>query len=392
MQHSSWFRRTVRGGVALTAAAGLLHLAAPAASAAAAAGPAPLAAAAPPAYAADLPSLTTPQVAYDRTANQPAKGVAARGTDGALLYAARSGTGFAPFQSLGGVTVGDPSAVVTSSGNTELIVRGTDNQVYANTVTPSGTVTGYSLVPGLTVTGDIESIVPADEPAGSVRIFARGPEGAVWTNVRRNGSWAGWSSLGGFITSDITASRLYSSIGGNVRIFVRGSDHRVYLNQVSPSGSSGFTAVDDMRVTSNIAIRDSDAINGFEIFARGEDNRVYARNVLVTGSTWKPLDGVSATSDIAVTNRAVYVRGGDNAIYANPQNSGNGSYTGFQRVEGSVTGSPAAFSLQPNGGPLTQYLLARQPDSRLAFNIRPDVGVPTGPFTGYTTISGPTID
>ncbi|RFS81245.1 hypothetical protein D0T12_33275 [Actinomadura spongiicola] len=381
-------------GVTLAAAAGLLPLASPAALAAAVAGPATTAAATPPAYATDLPNLSTPQVAYAQSSQRttitpPAKGVAARGTDGALLYAARSGAGFAPFQSLGGVIVGDPSAVGTSNGSVDLFVRGTDNQVFVNTVTPSGAVTGYSLVPGLTVTGDIESIVPVDEPAGSVRIFARGPEGAVWTNVRRNGSWAGWSSLGGFITSDITASRLFSPIGGSIRIFVRGSDNRVYLNQVSPSGASGFRAVDDMRVTSNIAIRDSDAVNAFEIFARGEDNRVYVRGLAVTGSTWKPLDGVTATSDIAVTSQAVYVRGGDNAIYTNPQNSGNGSFTGFRRVEGPVTGNPAAFT---QAGPFAQYLLARQPNSQLAFNTRADNGAPPAPFTGYTPISGPTID
>ncbi|WP_148350764.1 hypothetical protein [Actinomadura syzygii] len=344
----------------------------------------PATAAAPPAYAADLPNLSTPQVAYDRLANQTAQGVAVRGSDGALLYAARSGSGFAALQSLGGFIVGDPSAVATSNG-TDLFVRGGDNQVYANHVAPSGAVSGYSVVSGLTVTGEIESIVPADEPTGTVRIFARGPEGAVWTNVRRGGSWVGWSSLGGFITSDITAGRLIGPIGGNVRIFVRGSDNRVYLNQISPTGASGFQAIDNMRVTSNIAIRDSDPINALAIFARGEDNRVYTRD-LFSGTPWKPLDGVTATSDIAVTSRALYVRGGDNAVYVNPQNSGNGAYMGFQRVDGSVTGNPAAFTLQPNGGPTTQYLLARQPNNTLAFTT----GGP--PFAGYSPVSGPTID
>ncbi|TYK51402.1 hypothetical protein [Actinomadura decatromicini] len=380
MQRSSWLRRAVRAGVALVAVTSALPLTLSAAGAATAAVPS----AAPPAYAADLPDLSTPQVAYDRLANQTAQGVAVRGTDGALLYAARSGSGFAALQSLGGFIVGDPSAVATSNG-TDLFVRGGDNQVYANHVAPSGAVTGYSVLSGLTVTGEIESIVPADEPTGTVRIFARGPEGAVWTNVRRNGSWVGWSSLGGFITSDITAGRLIGPIGGNVRIFVRGGDNRVYLNQISPTGASGFQAVDNMRVTSNIAIRDSDPINALAIFARGEDNRVYTRD-LFTGTPWKPLDGVTATSDIAVTSRALYVRGGDNAVYVNPQNSGNGAYTGFQRVDGAVTGNPTAFTLQPNGGPLTQYLLARQPNSTLAFTT----GGP--PFGGYTPVSGPTID
>ncbi|WP_067452085.1 hypothetical protein [Actinomadura macra] len=371
MQHLSWVRRVLTGGVALAATIGLLPLASATSSAAAAA--------APPSYAADLPNLSTPQVAYDRDATQPAKGVAARGADGALLYSARSGTGFAPFQSLGGSIVGDPSAVVTPNG-TELFVRGTNDVVYTNTVSSSGAVTGYSAVPGLSVTGEVESIVPRDEPTGSVRLFARGTDGAVWTNVRRSGSWVGWSSLGGSATSDITASRLISTIGGNVRIFVRGSDHRVYLNQVSPTGASGFQPVDGLRVTSNIAIAEDRAINGLQIFARGEDNRVYRRTLALSNATWEPLNGVSATSDIAVNFEVLYVRGSDNAIYVSPSQNKDGA---FQRIEGQVTGNPAAFNNQPNGGS-TQYLLARQPNGALGFNIRPN--------NGYTPISGPAID
>jgi hypothetical protein len=368
------FRRPLTVGVGLATVAGLLSLSSPAAAAAAA----------PPAYAADLPNLSTPQVAYDFSSLQPARGVAARAADGALLYSARSGDGFAPFQSLGGVIVGDPSAVVTSNG-TELFARGTDDRVYTNTVTPSGAITGYSVVPGLTVTGEVESFrAPTGEPAGGVRLFARGTDGAVWTNLRRNGSWAGWTSLGGFITSEITAGRVQT---GGIRIFVRGSDNRVYFHETDGGFVPGWHVLDGLRITSNIAVPEGGLLSGVQIFVRGEDNRVYSR--LVANSTpWQPRSGVSATSDIAVTFEAVYVRGSDNAIYSS-QTTGATSQP-FERVAGEVTGNPAAFTLQPFQGPHNQYLLARQPNGALAFNIR--LAAPGSPFGGYTPIPGPAID
>jgi hypothetical protein len=97
------------------------------------------------------------------------------------------------------------------------------------------------------------------------------------------------------------------------------------------------------------------------------------------------------TSDITATFQAVYVRGSDNAIYTSRRDGTGITYLPFERVEGQVTGNPAAFTLQPSGGPLDEYLLARQPNGALAFNIRP-LGPPGGPFGGYTPIPGRAID
>ncbi|MFI6713116.1 hypothetical protein ACIBF7_42265 [Nonomuraea sp. NPDC050478] len=373
-----WLRRPLAAGTALALTLGLLAFGSPAA----AAGPPP------PAYAAGLPDLSTPRVAHDYTLTRSAKGVAARGADGSLLYSTFSGGVFGPFQSLGGVIVGDPNVVVTSYG-TEFYVRGTDDQVYTNTITPSGVVTGYSIVPGLRVTGEVEAIVAFDEPPASVKLFARGTDGAVWTNVRRNGAWVGWRSLGGFATSDITASRGFFTLPFNVRVFVRGSDNRVYFSNVSANTATAFEPIGDLRVTSNIAVRDDFGINAYEIAARGEDNRVWTMNLVTIGATWQPLDGLTATSDIALATNFLYVRGPDNAVYAYRRDR----VVGYERVDGEATGNPAAFATAPNGGPHDQTLLARLTSGALATNFRPYVnGQPAGQFGGYTTIAGPPVD
>ncbi|WP_157252715.1 hypothetical protein [Nonomuraea typhae] len=379
MKRPRWLRRSI--GAAVLGVAMAASLLSPAAAAAATA---------PLPYAPDLPNLSTPQIAYDVSFQPVAKGVAVRGADGSLLYGVRSGNGFAPLQSLGGTIVGDPSVVVTSNG-THFFVRGTDDQVYTTTITPSGAQTGFSHVPGLTVTGEIESIVARGEPSANIRIFARGTDGAVWTNVLRNGAWIGWSSLGGFATSEITTGRVFIP-ANQIRVYIRGADHRVYLNQVTPTGASGFQPVGDLRVTSNIALADDMFFNGMEIYARGEDNQLWT--LLTTNGTWRPLGG-SLTSDPAVSSQAnlvaVYARGTDNTLSINKRISAG--FLGFTRIEGQVTSNPTALS--PNGfeGRQAQVLLARLPGGALATNFAGtnSIGL-LDSFTGYVPVPGPAVD
>ncbi|GAA1722836.1 DUF346 domain-containing protein [Nonomuraea bangladeshensis] len=349
------------------------------------------AAAATAPYAADLPDLGTPAVAYDRTSQPTATGVAARGADGSLLYSARSGSSFGPFQSLGGVIVGDPSVVVTTAG-THFFVRGTDDQVYTNTITPSGVVTGYAHVPGLTVTGDVEALVPNLAPAGSLRIFARGTDDAVWTNQLTGGAWSGWSSLGGFATSDITATRTFAFPNDTVRVFVRGADHRVYVSRVAASGVTPFEPLADLRVTSNIAVAEDAIFGGGSIAARGADNAVWVLNLFTLPYTWRSLGG-SATSDVALSYQAnvtaLYVRGTDNAMYVNKTTASEAAYRGFERIDGTVTGNPAAFGTGPSV-PGTGFLLARLGSGALGLNLEPNPAVlPPHKFGGYSPIPGP---
>ncbi|MGW4799123.1 hypothetical protein ACWEPC_42570 [Nonomuraea sp. NPDC004297] len=384
MTEPHWLRRTLTASVILAVAAGLLAFA-PSASASPSA--------VPPPYAADLPDLGTPAVAFDRVGTPVATGVAARGADGSLLYSPRSGSAFGAFQSLGGVIVGDPSVVV-NSGGTHFFVRGTDDQVYTNTITPSGAVTGYAQVPGLTVTGDVEAIVPNLVPPTSVRIFARGTDGAVWTNNLSGGAWSGWSSLGGYATSDITATRTFVVPNDTIRVFIRGADNRVYVNRVSTSGVSGFEPLADLQVTSNIAVAEDAIFGGGFIAARGADNGLWTLNLYTVPYVWKPLGG-TVTSDIAISYQAnvtaFYVRGTDDALYVNKATAPTAVFRGFERIDGTVTGNPAAFGSGPNA-PGTGFLLARLTGGSLGLNIEPSPSVlPPHKFGGYAPIPGPAV-
>lgn len=154
---------------------------------------------------------------------------------------------------------------------------------------------------------------------------------------------------------------------------------------------TGFRAIGDLRVTSNIAAPRDAAFNTFPIYVRGEDNRLYTRASPDTG-VWNAANGVSLTSDPAASTGAVYVRGTDNAVYAAEVfNDGqNNNIRAFARVNGPVTGNPAAFNLAPNGG-ATQYLLARQPNDALAFDVKVGFNGNVTPFDGYAPIPGPAV-
>ncbi|MFI6504512.1 hypothetical protein [Nonomuraea typhae] len=380
MKRPRWLRRSI--GATVLGVAMAASLLSPASAASAATAPLP--------YAPDLPNLSTPQIAYDVSFQSVAKGVAVRGADGSLLYGVRSGNGFAPLQSLGGAIVGDPSVVVTPNG-THFFVRGTDNQVYTTTITPAGAQTGFTHVPGLTVTGEIESIVARGEPAANIRIFARGADGAVWTNVLRNGAWIGWSSLGGFATSEITTGRVFIP-GNQIRVYIRGADRRVYLNQVTPTGASGFQPLGDLRITSNIALADDMFFNGMEIYARGEDNQLWT--LWLINGPWRPLGG-SLTSDPAVSSQAnlvaVYARGTDHTLSINKRIST--AFLGFTRIDGQVAGNPTALSANGFEGRQAQILLARLPGGALATNFAGtnNIGL-LDSFTGYAPVPGPAVD
>lgn len=95
---------------------------------------------------------------------------------------------YRPLFSVGGRILGDPAAVATNAG-IEVFARGTDNRIYTNTVTRDDRGVGFSVVPGPCGSSDPEVVQLPLEPIGNLRLFVRGADGAVWSNIRRAGAW-----------------------------------------------------------------------------------------------------------------------------------------------------------------------------------------------------------
>jgi hypothetical protein len=384
----------------------------------------PAAAALPADVAADIPNFATPvlvrqgdnvRVEFSR----PVVAVVGRGYYGSVEVIRRSGDNYAPSVNLGrlrlpGVStsltiLGDPGAVQTTAG-IEVFVRGADNRIYTNTLTPSDQAVGYSLVPGgLLASSDPEVVQVQDEPIGNIRLFVRGADGAVWSNIRRAGSWEGWTSLGGFITSEIgvtipPGAFLFTGSRGTIQLVARGADKRVYVATIRGQNVTWEPVGGNFRATSNITFPGGDLTR---LFARGEDGRAWTLNRGVAGSQWTPIDGLEITrgSDIAAVggNGVIYVIGEFGRVYTNRTlNPGFfGPWVGYTELRGDAPGgtlaaggNPVAFtptSTEASGTSRVpdQTLLLRETDSYL---IKFTQARPGLPYSALQVISGSLID
>jgi hypothetical protein len=136
------------------------------------------AAAAPADVADDIPNLVTPVLVEtaSTTSFPEVEAVVARGADDSVVISRRNpaDNSYRPLFSVGGTILGDPAAVATNAG-IEVFVRGTDNRIYANTVTSDDRGMGYSVVPGLLGTSDPEVVQLPAEPIGTSACSSAAP-------------------------------------------------------------------------------------------------------------------------------------------------------------------------------------------------------------------------
>ena len=365
-------------------------------------GASPAAAAFPGDVADDIPNLTTPVLvgeggAFAGTFGSRVVAVAARGYYGSVEVSRRSGVdNYGSFVNLGrlrlpGVStsltiLGDPGAVETTAG-IEVFVRGADNRLYTNTLTPSDQAVGYSAVPGgLLASSDPEVVALQLEPVGNIRLFVRGTDGAVWSNIRRAGSWEGWTSLGGSITSEIgvnipALAAFFPESRGLTQLVARGADKRVYVATIRGQNVTWEPVGGNFRATSNITFAAGVPLS--VLYARGEDGRAWTIDRRVAGAQWTPIDGqvLERGSEVAASGLSIFVIGGSR-IYTNRlDGSGYTELTGdapFGRLV--PGGNPVAFSFRNPNESAGQTLLFKETDGYLAKTTQPGPGLPFNRF------------
>ncbi len=170
-------------------------------------------------------------------------------------------------------------------------------------------------------------------------VFVRGTDNAVWTQNWNGSEWSGWLSLGGVVTSNISAT----SSGSTITIFARGSDNALWTQNWNGTEWSGWQPL------GGVIAGDPDSVSLASetyVFVRGSDNAVWYRNG--TAGAWNPyesLGGVVA-SDISATSSGstinIFVRGTDNSLWT--QNWNGGSWSGWQPLGGVIAGDPESVS------------------------------------------------
>ena len=257
-------------------------------------------------------------------------------------------------------------------------VRGTDNAVYWNYLQAGSGWTGWSSLGGF-VTSD-----PAATSwgAGNFAVFARGTDNQIWWNRREGTAWTGWQAVGGYATSGPAVA---STGAGRIDLVVRGIDNGLYHNRyVHGSGWTGFAPVGGT-ASSDPALVATDG-GRLDLVVRGIDGATMWHNVW-NGSEWigfAPVPGGVATSAPALSSATagvvdLFVRGTDNGLYL-AHYSIDGGWMPWQALGGVLSGKPAATSWGPD---VREVMVRGNDDASLFINE-----YRTGSWSGFSFMTG----
>lgn len=145
--------------------------------------------------------------------------VVAAGTGGGLWYRVWGSSGWQAWTSLGGEHV-LPGTGPAGGPSGEFVIAGANQHVWLFGRT--GTENGLIDFGGVTTNNPGIAAVPPD-----LAVFARGTDNALWYRVSMLpiGGVAGWASLGGDLTTGVTATTVP---GGKTYVFVLGTDNRIW--------------------------------------------------------------------------------------------------------------------------------------------------------------------
>lgn len=268
-----------------------------------------------------------------------------------------------------------PPAVLPSSASAALvgglptvIGRGLDGAAYVNDF--DGTAwAGWTGLGGI-----MSSRVVLTASGSTLWAFVKSGDTGIWAQSKSaGGAWSGWSSIGGQLTSDPAAA---ADTSGPVRVFARGADGALWTQAESGGTWNGWHSLGG-QFTSDPAVAPA-ATGGVWVFARGTDTGIWTQ--VVTGGAfpgWIPLGG-QFTSDPAAgvdTTGAVrvFARGTDNAMWT--QIPGQG----WQPLGGAFTSDPAVAA--DTSGAL--WVFARGTDNALWTGSMVGAG-----FSGWQSLGG----
>jgi hypothetical protein len=266
------------------------------------------------------------------------------------------------------------------------IIRDPNNGILSNLFL-SGSWHGWQSLPGGTASGP----VLCSSVTGSVDLMVRGADNAsLWHDSYSGGVWSAWDTPGG-TTNDQPAC---ASLGGVLYLVVKGLDNALWYNTRSTvSGTwSGWASLGG-NVTSSPVLIASPA-NRLDLIVRGMGNtlwhKTFANGAWLT--TWDTPGGTTPSLPVAVSDsRTLYlaVRGIDNGVWYDSLNFASGSWTGWSSL-GGVTLFAPSMALDSAG---SLHLAVVGTDGGIWHRVKPSsspwsVGWDT---PGGTTLNTPTL-
>jgi hypothetical protein len=254
----------------------------------------------------------------------------------------------------------NPATASRTALETYVFVRATDAAIYAKHRVTGGWSPWESLG-GNTTSGP--AAVAFD---GTIHVFARGVDGAVWqTWLQGDGTWHSWISLGGYTLSAPSATVRRGE--GYLDLVVRGGDSQMYHQAYLPgTGWSGFAPIGG--VLTSAASVNSQSPHLLNIWSRAIDGTLVQKSW--TGSAWTDwsnLGGgiIGAPTSISRQESVidVYVRAGGDTTYQRGWTAAGG-WTAWLLLDPTpIASAPAAGADSAD----REYLFARRGSDSLQY-------------------------
>jgi hypothetical protein len=223
-----------------------------------------------------------------------------------------------------------------NTGAEETFAIGTDNAVYVNEQNSDGSWAGWT-----SLGGQAKSIAVGASPTGQEAVFVIDPYNKVYVNYQNSsGTWGGWTSLGGQAKSIAVTT----NASGLEDVFAIDTYNKVYVNHQTSAGTwGGWTSLGGN--VKSIAVG-TDSSGAEEVYAIDTSNKVYVNRQDSTGAWggWSSLGGQAKS--IAVTQDSnglldVFVIDPYNIVYENQQTKA-GVFGGWTTLGGQATALSAA--------------------------------------------------
>jgi hypothetical protein len=183
--------------------------------------------------------------------------------------------------------------------------------------------------------------------AGRLDVFVEGTDGALWHKWWTGTSWSGWESLGGKLTSSPAAT---SQGSGLIDVFARGTDGALWYKDWNGAAWSSWHSLGGQIPTGTAPAAYSSGAGHLDVFVEGTGGALYHKSYTGTWSSWQSFGGSLTSSPAATSTSAgvidVFARGTDGAIWQKTTTNGGGSWSAWTSLGGQLASGtgPAACS------------------------------------------------
>ena len=177
------------------------------------------------------------------------------------------------------------------------------------------------------------------QDANSINIFVQGTDHALWYSHWGGTKWSAWKSLGGVLTSSPAAT---SPTSGVLDVFVRGTNGGLYEKTSTNGGSSwsAWTSLGGQIASGTGPAAYSSGAGHLDVFVEGTNGALYHKSYTGTWSGWQSLGGSLTSSPAATSTSAgvidVFARGTDGAIWQKTTTNGGGSWSNWASLGGQI--------------------------------------------------------